>query len=161
MDLVDYIYEECHRQHVTNYGDFAKAWQLAMDWPLLESWEEFAFFVTGIARRADEQNLYRGRRDNLRTCHVGFAHGGKAAPTGEVRERFDRWCDILFEWMNDVREAPPQNNEMVWEVDTHIKNLLDIHPWVDGNGRTASILRNWLLGTLQNPEPLPYYYGNA
>ena len=41
-----------------------------------------------------------------------------------------------------------------------IKALLDIHPWADGNGRTASILRNWVYGKLDDPEPLPYYYGD-
>lgn len=45
------------------------------------------------------------------------------------------------------------------QVDERIKHLLDIHPWQDGNGRTASILRNWLLRQLDTPEPLPYYYG--
>lgn len=34
--------------------------------------------------------------DNLRTSHVGFMHGGTAAPTSEVRLRFDRWCENVF-----------------------------------------------------------------
>lgn len=44
-------------------------------------------------------------------------------------------------------------------VDQWLKALLDIHPWQDGNGRTASIVRNLLCGTLMEPIALPYYYG--
>lgn len=44
------------------------------------------------------------------------------------------------------------------EADELIKALLDIHPWADGNGRVASIARNWLMGTLLQPTPLPRYY---
>ncbi len=45
------------------------------------------------------------------------------------------------------------------DTDKFCKQLFDIHPWLDGNGRTVSILRNWLNDTLDEPEALPYYYG--
>lgn len=43
------------------------------------------------------------------------------------------------------------------EIDPWIKQFLWIHPYEDGNGRTASILRNWMMGTLDNPTDLPDY----
>jgi len=49
----------------------------------------------------------------------------------------------------------------VEDADSLIKTLLDIHPFVDGNGRVASILRNLMIGSMDDPQPLPYYYGNA
>jgi hypothetical protein len=161
MDLIDYIYDECQRQHVGNYGDFATGWQIARDRESVGSWQEFAIFVMRIARAVDYANLYRpGEGENLRTSHVGFMHGGSAAPAGEVRERFDRWCEFTHEWLRDWGPMvdglqPP------YEIDSLIKQLLDIHPWADGNGRTASILRNWMLRQLDDPEPLPFYYGDT
>lgn len=49
-------------------------------------------------------------------------------------------------------------NGRVDETDEWIKNFLDIHPFGDGNGRTAWILRTWLLKQWDNPEELPDYY---
>jgi fido (protein-threonine AMPylation protein) len=73
-------------------------------------------------------------------------HGGNAARAAEVPRLFERWVSQVSE-------------EMLGNEDLFIKSLLDIHPWADGNGRTASILRNWMFGNLKDPEPLPYYYG--
>lgn len=40
-----------------------------------------------------------------------------------------------------------------------VKEFLDIHPFTDGNGRTAWLLCNLLAGTLDVPDPLPDLYG--
>lgn len=161
MDLIDYIYDECHRQHVTNYGNFAKAWENATNRSSVDSELQFRAFVLMLAMYVEpDQNAFRNYgdpfNDNLRTSHVGFMHGGSAAPAGEVRERFNRWCENAFYYLVESELNPTSN-----EIDLLIKNLLQIHPWVDGNGRTASILRNWMLGTLDDPTPLPYYYGQT
>jgi len=158
MNIVDYVYDECHRRHVTNYGDFANGWEFATELEILKSERSLGLFVQGIAREVEpDLNRYSAksaRFDNLRTSHVGFMHGGSAAPAGEVRERFDRWCEFAF---NICAMPYPQ----MTHVDSLIKQLLDIHPFADGNGRTASILRNRMLGTLNDPTPLPFYYGSA
>lgn len=44
-------------------------------------------------------------------------------------------------------------------VDEFVKELLRIHPWADGNGRTASVVWNWMNDSLEDPKPLPYYFG--
>jgi hypothetical protein len=180
MDIVDYIYDECHRQHVTNYGDFAKAWHdarilISLEIPDLLGLDPvnvFAVFVMNIAENVEPNINSYGLNNswngvpigNLRTSHVGFMHGGSAAPAGEVRERFDRWCGYMMDWVNvEMNPAitPSHEKRDEFGADQLIKQLLDIHPWADGNGRTASILRNWMLGTLNDPTPLPYYYGNV
>ena len=49
------------------------------------------------------------------------------------------------------------NNQQNMTTDQIIKELLDIHPFRDGNGRLAFIYYN-LMEDICNPQPLPDYY---
>jgi Fic family protein len=44
-------------------------------------------------------------------------------------------------------------------ADYMAREFLIIHPFTDGNGRVASLVWNYLRGTIANPEPLPYFFG--
>lgn len=45
-------------------------------------------------------------------------------------------------------------------ADRWYQDFEEIHPFLDGNGRTGSILWNWLMGTLENPVAPPDYWSN-
>lgn len=63
-----------------------------------------------------------------------------------------------IEWFNDEKEDPaPDVHEA--NVEGIIREFLDIHPFSDGNGRTAWLLRVWMLNQWDDPQPLPNYYG--
>ena len=152
MNINDYIKFEVDRQHRDNYDAFQRAWTVAHINPPGQLSLIFPRFVMMIAKSVEPtRNHFRDPRvwDNLRRSPVTFMHGGSACPPAEVPERFAQWVAIVTD-MSDTNGIE----------DTLIKQLLDIHPWEDGNGRTASILRNWMLGTLDDPTPLPYYYGD-
>ncbi len=50
--------------------------------------------------------------------------------------------------------------DMGTDPDEFIKAFLKCHPFIDGNGRMAFILYNWLKRTLAHPLDLPYYFGD-
>ncbi len=81
----------------------------------------------------------------FRDTPVTFANGGSSASPETIPETMNRMFELLDE-----------NTD----VDEFIKGFLQVHPFVDGNGRTAFILYNWLKGTLEDPLPLPDYFGN-
>lgn len=41
------------------------------------------------------------------------------------------------------------------DADEWVRAFLSLHPFSDGNGRTAFVLYNWIRSTLENPAPLP------
>lgn len=85
-------------------------------------------------------------RGNFRTTPVTFPDHSVAPPANLVRESITRLIDLLDDHL-------PSD-----QIDKWIKDFLDIHPFTDGNGRTAWVLRTWLLNEWAAPSPLPNYY---
>lgn len=81
---------------------------------------------------------------DYRTCNVrvGFYVAPRA---NEVLARMERWFEML----------PSMTPEEAY------RELMEIHPWADGNGRTGKIVYNWLKGTLDNPVLPPNFFGCA
>ncbi len=80
-----------------------------------------------------------------RQTPVSFDHGGHSANWSTITEAMPRL----------ISHAPELCEFYAWYA--WIKAFLDIHPFQDGNGRIASLLFNWGMGTLNEPFPLPYY----
>lgn len=79
--------------------------------------------------------------ERYRNTPVTFASGGHASNPAVIY----RSMESLMANMGDL--SP---DEFAFE-------FLKIHPFEDGNGRVASLVRNFMLGTLIDPSPLPYY----
>lgn len=176
MNTADYIQSEVQRQYSVKFAEFEKAIDYAKSIDEIRSGLELKIFLMGIASMVDlESNPYvanTGR--NLRRSEVGFLRGGSASKAVDVESHFDRWCRILMYEVEDYdttifgyftegyitpEEFIDGSNQTL--LDTYCKQLLQIHPWADGNGRTVSIFRNWCLKTLEDPTPLPYYFGEG
>lgn len=76
---------------------------------------------------------------------VSFDHGARLATWSTIPEAMERL----------VAHAPEESDFSAWS--SWIHGFLMIHPFQDGNGRIASLLFNWGMGTLIEPFPLPYY----
>jgi len=148
MNLDEYIRSECDRGHTTNYQEMRDAYDHA-----LTACESVESLVSTLGNLVEpEVNPPAGFRHNYRTSNDGFMHGGPLCPASEVPLRMERWVDSA--------DSVLDRNYQCSEKDAHllIRIFLDIHPFVDGNGRVASILYNLMIGKLGDPEPLPYYY---
>lgn len=78
-----------------------------------------------------------------------------------------RSCGVQVGW--DVKpnwETVPRQLENLMEAVLTLtpaeffKEYEEIHPFVDGNGRTGQILFNWLNGTLHNPVFAPNFWAD-
>lgn len=92
---------------------------------------------------------------SYRTTPVTFADMSSAIPAHNVPRAMAQLFDnvpLVPDWgYNDIHTK---------DVDAWIKSFLDIHPFADGNGRTAWLMRTWLLDQWDYPESLPNYYGD-
>ena len=52
-------------------------------------------------------------------------------------------------------------NQCNMTTDEFVKEFLAIHPFADGNGRTAFLIYNILNSSLRSPQSLPDYFGNS
>lgn len=57
--------------------------------------------------------------------------------------------------------AEPQDASLGYKAlaDMYTREFLLIHPFTDGNGRVASLMWNSIRGSIINPEPMPYFFG--
>jgi len=135
-DVVRWATMECQRQHTDPNGV----------WRMIQAWDFTMTCVAGSPFAESDivwiAGIVEPQNHGYRTTPVSFPNGNFAMNAANV----PRAMDMLY--AHGDRTNP----------DAFVKEFLDIHPFEDGNGRTASIMYNLLRGTMSNPRMLPYYY---
>lgn len=91
-------------------------------------------------------------RNGFRRLPVTFANGGSSAPASEI----PRLMETLVNTINNRDEIVSQWGHTADSFASSVtQEFLWIHPFADGNGRISFLLLNYLLGTLNDPVPLP------
>ena len=114
-------------------------------------------FLKYFARWVEPDN--NGR---YRTTPVTFNGIVGGVPPQNIERAMKSWIHRFNDdryWITSetffLGQLPPDATS---EVNRGIKEFLDIHPFSDGNGRLAWLLRVWLLDQWDDPQPLPDYY---
>jgi len=138
MRLGEAVKLECDRQQV---GEDRRAMltEAYMDARVL-CWGNSKPTLTDILHLA--RTIEPDNKGEFRTVPVVFRNGAYGPSADTVPNAMLRLVSMLDE------DTDP---------DEWIKDLLGIHPFTDGNGRLAWLLRTWLTGTWDDLEPLPDY----
>lgn len=77
-----------------------------------------------------------------RITSVRFANGTQAIPARNIPDAMQSLC----------------HNGNLLTPEEFCKEFMDIHPFIDGNGRTGAIVYNWMYNTMENPIAMPNFY---
>lgn len=145
---------ECERQQV-GLDSVARLLEAAhivhrKTFPNAVATEPFWNYIAGVIEPRN-QGMYRN-------VPVTFANLGSGIPWANVPRAMQTWWAEIPAVQNARMEDP---KFMVRWVDALVRDFLKIHPFIDGNGRTAWLLRVWLLDQWDHPQPLPNYFSEA
>lgn len=134
--ILAFCANECERQKASPVEvlHMLDAYEYAMNW------------IVGIPGQRLTSTGISAIHSKLMPSKVGYRIGPAVFDQGGVAlapEFIGRQVDLL---VDNQRKLEPME---------FVHRFLEIHPYRDGNGRTAAILFNLLQGTMLLPEPLP------
>jgi len=137
--VVAHCAQECHWQQS---GELSVAW-------MFEGWRYAA------AHRSEwiavEDILELGRLIEPGKNRNGFRQVGVRVGSSVKMD----WSLVSDALNSLVKATPPLNSITEVEAIEWFRQYEEIHPFVDGNGRTGNLLFNWLKGTLEVPVMPP------
>lgn len=154
LNIIDWAAHEVQRQEDEPLAvyDMMVGWGYAMEAAKTRRTPNIADAMAIAMFVKPEYNGFNGRHHNFRVTPVVFKNGGTAASPSTVAMAIERHFDHI--------DILADSEDLIVELAmVFTRNLLNIHPWRDGNGRTAVILYNWWNKTLADPLPLPDFYG--
>lgn len=83
-------------------------------------------------------------KGDFRKVNVSAGSSGKSYINfSKVEDRLKKWCSEVNEKRNELLKSGDIYGKYLFTFESHL-DLLTIHPWVDGNGRTARLVMNQL-----------------
>ncbi len=149
MKVVEYVTEEVERQGhdtttldgIERVGWMLEAWVVAMR---KAGWRHEVRPTVMDALKLGKLVERQKNKHGIRVTGV-YVHVPVSAEYPEGIKRFPKAEDVpglLDDLFRLVHEFKPLE---------FYREFLNIHPFIDGNGRTGKILLNWLAGTMYDP----------
>jgi len=174
--IIKYCAEECKRQHSGEMSvyDMVNAWSFVRE-RQLEDWDYnyklTTPFIEAIGKLVEPIDNAKG----FRTIPIGVTDGFGGWIEKAQWQEVPRLVTLLLESYYEGtlydpedanyyggREAPTGVMPLAKSAeDQFYYEYENIHPFVDGNGRSGKILYNYLLGTLDNPQMPPNFWGGS
>lgn len=83
-------------------------------------------------------------KGDFRKVNVSAGSSGKSYINyTKVEERLKKWCSEVNEKRKELLKSGDIFDKYLFTFESHL-DLLTIHPWIDGNGRTARLVMNQL-----------------
>lgn len=83
-------------------------------------------------------------KGDFRKVNVSAGSSGKSYINfSKVEDRLEKWCSEVNEKRNELLKSGDIYGKYLFTFESHL-DLLTIHLWVDGNGRTARLVMNQL-----------------
>lgn len=155
MHPFDYVVHETERQSGTMREAVGMFYALQI---FRNIWKSgYRLNKTYVLTAAESINGVTGHR----TVPAVFNQGTPAVPPGAQLERaMERWYATVNSSQAEVTTFSTNLFDTPIEIADYLtREFLLIHPFADGNGRVGSLVWNFLNGTITNPEPMPYFFG--
>lgn len=171
LKIVRFCSEECDRQRSgeLSVGWMVDAWDLAV-----ASYERSQALTLEFIEFLGKLVEPKQNSGGFREIPIGVGNGiewVEKAPWDSIPRRLDQLVSAYYEGRlgaDDVALAARVNE--VWGKYKYYKKAEtaedifyfeyeEIHPFRDGNGRTGKILYNYLLGSLNDPQMPPNFWG--
>lgn len=158
--VIRYCAEECHRQYSGPFSvyEMVDAWDYASDHYRNETSEDGRItlaFIEEIGKRVESLDNIKG----FRTIPIYVGNRWdmvEKAPWDRVVPLLDLLLNSYYEDILIATHALAKTPE-----DQFYFEYENIHPFVDGNGRSGKILYNYLRGTLDKPVMPPNFWGSS
>jgi len=163
LNIVKFCAEECERQRSGEMSvyDMINAWSHAQHRYLFKMIDKGALTVDAIEQIGKIVEPI-DNRNGFRKVPIGVSNGFDWIEKAKW-ERVPELLTLLIEsYYKGILYSPEYSNPLsINAEDEFYFEYENIHPFVDGNGRSGKILYNYLNGTLDNPIMPPNFWGSS